>query len=435
MSTDERKRTSERVRTRAVADLFGPLLQAVLGGAPPVRFEFWDGSFAGPQEGSNVVRVQSPHALRRMMWSPGELGLGRAYVAGDLDVQGDVFTVLRTLQGAASNDAQLGLGAAVSALGVARKLGALGRPLPPPPEEARQRGRRHSKGRDADAISHHYDVGNEFYRLFLGPSLTYSCARFVDDGVSLEDAQAAKHELISRKLGLGERPGMRLLDIGCGWGSMALHAATRHGAEVVGVTISAEQADAARERVADAGLSDRVEIRLQDYRDLSGETFDAVSSVGMFEHVGSERMAEYFSVVRALLRPEGRLLNHAISSVGGSVMGPKSFIARYVFPDGELLDVGEVVLAMERAGFEVRDVESLREHYAKTLRHWVANLEADWDRALALVGPARARIWRLYMAASALGFEDGGIAVHQVLGVVPDPAGNSAMPATRREWG
>jgi cyclopropane-fatty-acyl-phospholipid synthase len=435
MSTDERKRTSERVRTQAVADLFGPLLQAVLGGAPPVRFEFWDGSFAGPESGSNVVKVQSPHALRRLMWSPGELGLGRAYVAGDLDVQGDVFTVLRTLQGAASNDAQLGIGAAVSALGVARKLGALGRPLPPPPEEAQQRGRRHSKRRDADAISHHYDVGNEFYRLFLGPSLTYSCARFVDDGASLEDAQAAKHELISRKLGLGERPGMRLLDIGCGWGSMALHAATRHGAEVVGVTISAEQAAAARERVADAGLSDRVEIRLQDYRDLSGETFDAVSSVGMFEHVGSGRMAEYFSVVRALLRPEGRLLNHAISSVGGSVMGPKSFIARYVFPDGELLDVGEVVLAMERAGFEVRDVESLREHYARTLRHWVANLEANWDRALALVGPARARIWRLYMAASALGFEDGGIAVHQVLGVVPDPAGNSAMPATRREWG
>jgi cyclopropane-fatty-acyl-phospholipid synthase len=433
MSTDERKRTSERIRTQAVADLFDPVLQAVLGGAPPVRFEFWDGSFAGPEEGSNVVKVQSPHALRRMMWSPGELGLGRAYVAGDLDVQGDVFTVLRTLQGAASNDAQLGLGVAVSALGVARKLGALGRPLPPPPEEAQQRGRRHSKRRDADAISHHYDVGNEFYRLFLGPSLTYSCARFVDDGASLEDAQAAKHELISRKLGLGE--GTRLLDVGCGWGSMALHAATRHGASVVGVTISVEQAAAARERVAEAGLSDRVEIRVQDYRDLSGETFDAVSSVGMFEHVGSARTAEYFSVIRALLRPEGRLLNHAISSIGGSVMGPKSFIARYVFPDGELLDVGEVVLAMERAGFEVRDVESLREHYAKTLRHWVANLEANWDRAVALVGPARARIWRLYMAASALGFEDGGIAVHQVLGVVPDPAGNAAMPATRREWG
>jgi cyclopropane-fatty-acyl-phospholipid synthase len=323
----------------------------------------------------------------------------------------------------------------VSTLRVARRLGALGLPLSPPPEEARQHGRRHSKHRDADAISHHYDVSNDFYRLFLGPSLTYSCARFTDEHMSLENAQAAKHELISRKLGLAERPGMRLLDIGCGWGSMALHAATRHGAEVVGVTISAEQAALARERVAEAGLSDRVEIRLQDYRDLAGETFDAVSSIGMFEHVGTARTAEYFAVVRSLLRPHGRLLNHAISSVGGSVMGRKSFIARYVFPDGELLDVGEVVLAMERAGFEVRDVESLREHYARTLRCWVANLEANWGEAVTLVGPARARIWRLYMAASALGFEDGGIAIHQVLGVVPDPDGVSGMPATRGEWG
>ena len=434
MSTDERERTSEQVQNRTVAGLFEPLLRTVLGGAPPVRFEFWDGTSSGPRDTSDVVKVQSPDALRRMIWSPGELGLGRAYVAGDLDVEGDVFAVLRTLQGSASNDAQLGIGAAVSALGVARRLGALGLPLPPPPEEARQRGRRHSKHRDADAISHHYDVGNDFYRLFLGPSLTYSCARFTDEHMSLENAQAAKHELISRKLGLGERPGMRLLDIGCGWGSMALHAATRHGAEVVGVTISAEQAALARERVAEAGLSDRVEIRLQDYRDLAGETFDAVSSIGMFEHVGTARTAEYFAVVRSLLRPHGRLLNHAISSIGGSVMGRKSFIARYVFPDGELLDVGEVVLAMERAGFEVRDVESLREHYAKTLRCWVGNLEANWEEAVALVGPARARIWRLYMAASALGFEDGGIAIHQVLGVVPDTDGASGMPSTRRDW-
>lgn len=444
MSADERERTSTRqthtqtqkqTQGQRVAGLFEPLLRAVLGGSPPVRFEFWDGSRTGPQDGSDLVRVLSPDALRRMIWSPGELGLGRAYVAGDLDVEGDVFAVLRTLQGAASNDARLGIGAAVSALGVARRLGALGLPPPPPPEEAHPHGRRHSKRRDAGAISHHYDVGNDFYRLVLGPSLTYSCARFTDEHLSLEAAQAAKHELISRKLGLGERSGLRLLDIGCGWGSMALHAATRHGAEVVGVTISAEQAAAARERVAEAGLSDRVEIRLQDYRDLSGETFDAVSSIGMFEHVGTARTAEYFAVIRSLLRPHGRLLNHAISSVGGSVMGNRSFIARYVFPDGELLDVGEVVLAMERAGFEVRDVESLREHYARTLRHWVANLEAGWDEAVRLVGPARARIWRLYMAAAALGFEDGGLAIHQVLGVLPDPAGGSGMPSTRREWG
>jgi cyclopropane-fatty-acyl-phospholipid synthase len=434
MSTQERARSVPRDQGRTVAAMFEPLLQVALGGTPPVRFEFWDGSGVGPEDGVGVVGVQSADALRRMMWSPGELGIGRAYVAGDLNVTGDVFGVLRALQSRAANDARLGLGAAWSAMGVARRLGALGRPLPPPPEEARPQGRRHSKRRDAQAISHHYDVGNDFYSLILGPSMTYSCARFVDADTSLEEAQAAKYELISQKLGLGERPGQRLLDIGCGWGSMALHAAARHGAHVVGVTISEAQAAAARDRVAAAGLSDQVEIRLQDYRDLAGETFDAVSSIGMFEHVGTARIGEYFDVVRSLLGPHGRMLNHAISSIGGSVMAPNSFIGRYVFPDGELIDVGDVVLAMERAGFEVRDVESLREHYARTLRAWVGNLESAWDEAVVMIGEARARIWRLYMAASALGFEDGGIAIHQVLGVVPDPAGASGMPSTRRAW-
>jgi cyclopropane-fatty-acyl-phospholipid synthase len=217
---------------------------------------------------------------------------------------------------------------------------------------------------------------------------------------------------------------------------MALHAAARHGAEVVGVTISTEQAELARRRVEAAGLAGRVQIRLQDYRDLAGagESFDAVSSIGMFEHVGTARIGEYFDTVRSLLRPRGRLLNHAISKVGGDAMGPDSFVGRYVFPDGELIDVGEVVLAMERAGFEVRDVESLREHYARTLRFWVANLEANWDEAVKLVGQPRARVWRLYMAGSALRFEEGGMSLHQVLGVARDEAGGSGMPATRRAW-
>jgi cyclopropane-fatty-acyl-phospholipid synthase len=293
---------------------------------------------------------------------------------------------------------------------------------------------RHSRRRDAVAVSHHYDVGNDFYRLILGEAMTYSCARFVDPGVDLAGAQAAKHELICRKLGLHLRSGARLLDVGCGWGSMAIHAATHHGAQVVGVTISREQAELARQRVDEAGLADSVEIRLQDYRDLGGETFDAISSIGMFEHVGKRRMGQYFSTLRSLLGPYGRLLNHAISSVGGSTMGPRSFIHRYVFPDGELLDVGEVVVAMQGAGFEVRDVESLREHYALTLRHWVANLQHGWDRAVELVGEGRARVWLLYMTASAIGFEDGGIGIHQVLGVVPDAAGASRMPLTRHGW-
>ena len=224
-------------------------------------------------------------------------------------------------------------------------------------------------------ISHHYDVGNDFYRLVLGPSMTYSCARFVTEDATLEEAQAAKHELICRKLGLDQRPGARLLDVGCGWGSMAIHAARHHGATVIGVALSREQVDEARRRVEQAGLADQVEIRLQDYRDLRGEQFDAISSIGMFEHVGTGQMTQYFETLRRLLAPTGRLLNHAISKPGGSILGGRTFVGRYVFPDGELLDVAEVVRAMQRTGFEVRDVESLREHYSRTLHHWVANLE------------------------------------------------------------
>jgi cyclopropane-fatty-acyl-phospholipid synthase len=274
-------------------------------------------------------------------------------------------------------------------------------------------------------------VGNEFYEIVLGPAMTYSCAYFERPDMSLADAQAAKHDLVCRKLGLPDLESPRLLDVGCGWGSLAMHAAAHHGARAVGITISQEQAERARARVEAAGLEDRVEIRLQDYRDLGGEEFDAISSIGMFEHVGRERMAEYFTTLHGLLRPEGRLLNHAISSIGGSRLKRRSFTGRYVFPDGELLDVSDTAGAMEAAGFEVRDVHSLREHYAQTLRCWVANLEADWDRAVALVGEARARVWRLYMAGSAIGFDDGGVSIHQVLGVVPGPGGTSGMPRVR----
>lgn len=418
------------------AHVLRPLLVAMLGPDPAVRVELWDGSAFGAGDPIGTIRVNRRDALRRMLWAPGELGLGRAYVAGDLDVDGDILAILEVLSDAPvrhAGPAELAKMAAEVAK-AAKELDAVGPPLPPPPEEARPRGWRHSKARDAEAISHHYDVGNDFYEIVLGPAMTYSCARFATPGTSLEDAQADKHELICRKLGLHERPGQRLLDVGCGWGSMAMHAARHHGARVVGVTISREQADYARRRVAEAGLEDRVEIRLQDYRDLGGERFDAISSIGMFEHVGKAKTAEYFGVLRSLLGPHGRLLNHAISSVKGSRLPRRSFTYRYVFPDGELLDVADTVAAMEEAGFEVRDVESLREHYAQTLRHWVANLEAGWDRAVELVGEGRARVWRLYMAGSAVGFEDGGIAVHQVLGVVPDPSGTSGMPRTRDGW-
>ena len=417
-----------------VAHALRPLLTGILGDPLPVRLELWDGSAVGPVGTASTLRVRSRDALRRLLWAPDELGLSRAYVMGDLDLEGDLFAALATLRDAVELDWRLAARVAPRALVAARSVGALGRPLEPPPEEARPRGRRHSRRRDAQAVSHHYDVGNDFYELVLGPSMTYSCARFTSTDATLEEAQAAKHDLVARKLGLHERPGARLLDVGCGWGSMAIHAARHHGAQVVGVTISREQAERARDRVAAAGVADLVTILEQDYRDLAGEQFDAISSIGMFEHVGRARMATYFRTLRSRLRAGGRLLNHAISSVDGSRLPRRSFTGRYVFPDGELLDVGDVVLAMESAGFEVRDVESLREHYARTLRGWVANLEAHWDRAVALVGERRARIWRLYMAGSAIGFEDGGINVHQVLGVVPHADGRSEMPPTRDGW-
>jgi len=418
-----------------VAAALAPMVTALLGGDAPVRFRFWDGSALGGDDAVGTIDVHSPDAIRRIVWAPGELGLARAFVAGELSIDGDIFEVLMALRDASPRELRrLDARTVAATVRAAARLGVLGTPIPPPTEESRPAGRIHSPARDARAISHHYDVGNDFYELVLGPSWTYSCARFVTPATTLEEAQAAKYELICRKLGLDHRPGTRLLDVGCGWGSMAIHAARHHDARVVGVALSHEQVDKATERVRRAGLEDRVEIRYQDYRDLAGEQFDAISSIGMFEHVGSNRTGTYFTTLRGLLAPTGRLLNHAISSAGGSRLGTRTFIGRYVFPDGELIDVGEVVLAMERAGFEVRDVESLREHYARTLRSWVANLEEHWDEAVALVGRARSDIWRLYMAASAVGFEDGGIAVHQVLGVVPASDGTSGMPRTRGEW-
>lgn len=420
------------------SDILRPLIDALLGEDARIGFRFWDGSEIIPADALVTIDMSSPDALRRILWMPNELGLGRAYIAGDLDLEGSIYDAVTALRDAKPQTAATAAKAVPTAIDAARRLGVLRSPLPAPAEEVRLSGWRHSVNRDSSAISHHYDVSNEFYRLVLGPSMTYSCARFPDgtpaDGVTLADAQAAKHELICRKLGLHERGGQRLLDVGCGWGSMAMHAAANHGAHVVGITISREQAELARERVAEAGLGDLVEIRLQDYRDLPGEHFDVISSVGMSEHLGHEQTPKYFQILRGVLAPHGRLLNHAISSVGGSRLGRNSFAARYVFPDGELADVGEVALAMERAGFEVRDVESLREHYALTLREWVTNLEANWDAAVEIVGLARAKIWRLYMAGSAIGFEDGGIAIHQVLGVVPTRSGSSGMAPTRRSW-
>jgi cyclopropane-fatty-acyl-phospholipid synthase len=404
------------------------LVRSLLGEDLPIAVEFWDGTRIGPAAPPATVTVRSPDALRRIVARPGELGFSRAYVAGDIDIEGDIYALfdLRDRLPRPSLHPREWI-TAVRALGL-RDL----RPLPPPPEEARLRGRRHSKGRDAASISHHYDVSNEFYELVLGPSMTYSCAVFAEGCASLEDAQRAKLELVCQKLGVDA--GSRLLDVGCGWGPLAVHAARFHGARVVGVTLSREQARWARDSTGRQGLSDLVEVRVQDYREIRDGPFDAISSVGMFEHVGLSQLAEYFGRLRSLLAPAGRLLNHAISRPAGmpAAIERNSFVNRYVFPDGELHEVGSVISAMQLAGLEARHMESLREHYALTLRRWVANLERDWERAVELVGGARARIWRLYMAGSAVSFEAGRIGIDQVLAVAAD-RGRSGL-ALRPRW-
>jgi cyclopropane-fatty-acyl-phospholipid synthase len=403
-------------------------LERIIGADLPVAIRAYDGSTLGSADAPATVVISSPDALRRIVHSPGELGFSRAYVAGDIDIEGDVFAALELRDRFAA--------VRIRPRDVAEILRLAGpsvvRPLAPPPEEARLRGRRHSRARDAAAIEHHYDLSNDFYRLLLGPSMTYSCAVWSDETRTLEAAQWAKHELVCAKLGIG--PGDRLLDIGSGWGSMVLHAAAEHGAQAVGVTISRAQHDLATKRVAEAGVSDRVDVRLEDYRDVQDGPYDVVSSIGMFEHVGLARLAEYFRRIHALLRPGGRLLNHAISRPAHMVNGrgrkgtkANAFIDRYVFPDGELHEVGAVVSAMQHAGFEVRHVESLREHYALTLRRWVANLESAWGPAVEEVGSARARVWRLYLAGSALAFEADRTQVHQVL-ATKTVDGVSGMP-------
>ncbi|MFB7941165.1 class I SAM-dependent methyltransferase [Streptomyces sp. NPDC056049] len=419
------------------------LAEELLGTPLPVRLRAWDGSEAGPPGRGPVLVIRDRRALRRMMWKPGELGLARAWVAGEIDVEGDLYEALDRLSGLIWDRAEESGGLLASVRdprirAAAASLVRLAGPLPPPKppvEEARGRsGGRHSRRRDKRAISHHYDVGNDFYALVLGPSMVYSCAYWTDGG-TLEDAQRDKLDLIARKLALKE--GDRLLDVGCGWGSMAIHAAREYGARVVGITLSREQAAFARKRIAEEGLTDRIEIRVQDYRDVPDGPFDAISSIGMAEHVGAEQYREYADLLYGLLKPGGRLLNHQISrrpEPDEEAYRIDPFIDAYVFPDGELAPMGRTLTTLEDAGFEVRDVEAIREHYALTLRRWVANLERDWDRAVRLVSPGRARIWRLYMAASAVSFERNRIGVNQFLAVRTPVPGRSGLPLRTREW-
>lgn len=423
---------------RTVADRLAEALGTVLGTTElPLRLRGWDGSVAGPP-GAPVLAVCSRRALRRLAWAPGQLGLGRAYVAGEIDIEDDVFDTFAALRsvGRLAEKGRMVEPTARDRLGLvgtALRLGAIGPEPEPPAEEADlgRAGRRHSRRRDAAAISHHYDVGNDFYELVLGPSMVYSCAVWASPDTGLDAAQEAKLDLVCRKLGLTE--GDRLLDIGCGWGSLAIHAAQRYGATVVGITLSEEQAQLARKRVAEVGLTDRIEIRVQDYRDVDDGPFEAISSIGMSEHVGRAEMPAYARRLHDLLRPGGRLLNHAIAwNAGTATWNPDTFIARYVFPDGELLGLGETVGLLEDGGaLEVLDVEALRQHYALTLRAWVRRLEEHWDAAVAASSPGRARVWRLYMAACALAFESGEMGVNQVLLRRP---GGEQPPLRRDTW-
>ncbi len=423
-----------------VAAVLQPVVDAAVGAEVPVRVDCWDGSSIGPPDAVVVLRFVSRRALRHLVWAPNELGFARAYVSGDVQIEGDLLDALTRLDALA--DPERGPGVRVghdTMVAVAKavvRLGALGPPPRPPAEEIRLSGGRHARGRDAQAVSHHYDVGNDFYALVLGPSMVYSCAYFeqpLSAAYTLEDAQRAKLDLVARKLGLAQ--GMRLLDVGCGWGSLVIHAAREYGVRAVGVTLSKEQAVFARAAVASLGLADRVEIRVQDYRDVVDGPYDAIASIGMAEHVGLSQIGEYAAHLYALLAPQGRLLNHAISRRPGPPGDPKgdktSFIDRYVFPDGELHPLSVMVDVLESAGFEVRDVESLREHYADTLRAWVANLEQNWDQAVGLSSAGRARVWRLYMAGSALGFASNRLGVNQVLALKPGPRGASGLPRTR----
>jgi cyclopropane-fatty-acyl-phospholipid synthase len=376
----------------------------------PFRVLFWDGTELPATEPELVTfTVRSPHAVGHALRAPGQLGVGRAYVAGELepdDLDAALDLLNRWSPPPLDRRAQARL-----ALAALRAAG-LQRPPSPPQAELRLSGKLHDPERDAAAVRHHYDVPTAFFQLFLDPSMTYSCALFADAETSLEDAQWAKLELVCRKLDL--QPGERVLDVGCGWGSFVIHAAREHGVSAVGITLSPPQAEEARRRVAEAGLSDRVEIRVMDYRDVRGERFDAIASIGMVEHVGESRIDEYAARLAALLEPGGRLLNHGIGFVRHDRPPAGPFSERYVFPDGDTLPLSRISLAIERAGFAIDHVEGLPTHYERTLEHWVANLDANLPAAERLAGAERLRVWRLYLRASRNAFRQDLVSVWQV---------------------
>lgn len=417
------------------------ILELLTEGELPVRFTAYDGSVAGRTDARIRLDLRTARGAAYLATAPGSLGMARAYIAGDLVVDGvhpgNPYELLRTMTDEFRwrRPDPATLARVARGLGTARLM-----PPSPPPQEALPdwrrtlEGLRHSKRRDADAVRHHYDVSNRFYELLLGPSMTYTCACYPTPDATLEEAQAAKYDLVARKLGL--RPGMRLLDVGCGWGGMVRHAVREYGVTALGVTLSRQQATWAQAEIERQGLTSRAEVRHSDYRDVAESGFDAVSSIGLTEHIGVRNYPTYFGFLLSRLRPGGRLLNHCITRPENRhatrVRG--GFIDRYVFPDGELTGVGRIIVAMQDVGFEVRHAEDLREHYARTCGAWCDNLAAHWDEAVTQAGEATAKVWGLYLAGSRLGFERNQVQLHQVLGVTPHSDGRADFPL-RPDWG
>ena len=382
---------------------------AAIAGEPAVAVRAWNGEVWGPRDASATLVLNHPGALRALLLPASDLAAGEAYIYDDVDIEGSILEAMRF-----GGRLQSMRRRRLASLRLVRQL----RNLPADNRRSthtrpEKRGRLHSKGRDEASVTAHYNTGNDFFRLFLDPAMVYSSAAFLDPDEPLETAQRRKLDLICRKLQL--RPGQRLLDIGCGWGSLAIHAAQHYGVDVVGVTLSGPQVEPATEAAADAGVSDRVTFKVLDYRDVDGR-FDAVASVGMFEHVGEKKLARYFAKVRDLLEPGGTFLNHGIVTRDRHPRRVRpSFVNTYVFPDGELVTVDEVVAQAEDAGFELRDAESLRTSYALTLQHWVDNLESNHQTAVDATDETTYRIWRLFMAGSAVAFDAAAISVYQLL--------------------
>jgi cyclopropane-fatty-acyl-phospholipid synthase len=405
----------------------------------PLKFRAYDGSVAGPEDATLGLDLLTPRGTTYLATAPGDLGLARAYVAGDLNAvgvhPGDPYELLKAM----ADKLDFKLPPARMLATIVRSIGIEHlKPIAPPPQEVLPRwrrvaeGLRHSKTRDAEAIHYHYDVSNTFYEHVLGPSMTYTCACYADTEASLEEAQDNKYRLVFEKLRL--KPGDRLLDVGCGWGGMVRYAA-RHGVKVIGATLSAEQAAWAQQAIAEQGLSELAEVRHTDYRDVSESGFDAVSSIGLTEHIGVHNYPSYFRFLQSKLRTGGLLLNHCITRPDNkSTTTAGGFIDRYVFPDGELTGSGRIISEAQNVGLEVVHEENLRHHYAMTLRDWCRNLVEHWDEAVAEVGLATAKVWGLYMAGSRLGFESNVIQLHQVLAVKLDDKGSDGGLPLRQWW-